>query len=798
MSKFETNPFDRTALVNIDLLAGRANELKQIRFVLRNALRQKKRFRHLLITGKRGVGKTSFLNIIENESPTYNIIPIRINLTNNNSKNSHEFFWTLFNQTMRVFFKKRLFGGRNGPIDIAVNKILNTGSASDPADWVFKMPMERFNYAINKNLPFDFNSFIDDLECFMAELLESENEEFDENTKIVYLIDETQQLFENLQIVEEVRYIIQNQDIGVGFVFAGDHSYQTTTWEKVFGGSQREFEIMDLNYFSEPKAVEEYFSKSLESIGWTSTDIEENLFYRFKRACLDIYILTSGIPSWINVIAFKMFERCMKGETKELRFDKQAQEDVKDLLSKGGFIDSHIIDFINQIPTNYAKWLKIIFASELSTLDDVYFYGKFIISGNDVLYKEQFYSFCKILIEKKIIIPLSKINQNQNGNKAILDDLSNNIFNQQYIAFGEDADKLKQYLQITSKGNYRFVVDHPSFSFISQINTELVREGRKVTEAMASINKSENGLESVDHVIEKLNVKDLDVSEISNHKIHFYYKFFKRLERSRERQILHIRLKNMNSSNVRTWWLYNYDEHENIIGYDRLESKLEKFSANVKKHNSEEENYELDVQIINLTKPNLEYFQDLIIKTKDSKKIQIVIEDKHNELIKSYLKKNSLTEAYSISNFFNELFESGHDLDIQNLNNASYIFLLKNDLEVANGLLSEAKRKAKNKSFDKSELSTIPLIYYNYGILLSKKGKYNLAYHEFENAIDFITDHEIRDNKAGAMQQLKLNEQKEIIFTEIKEGASDTISILDCSRNNINVIDDFFEKTESV
>ena len=63
--KFEINPFDRSALTDYRQLAGRNDELRQIRFTIRKAMKTANRIKSILITGERGVGKTSFLNLIE-------------------------------------------------------------------------------------------------------------------------------------------------------------------------------------------------------------------------------------------------------------------------------------------------------------------------------------------------------------------------------------------------------------------------------------------------------------------------------------------------------------------------------------------------------------------------------------------------------------------------------------------------------------------------------------------------------------------------------------------------------------
>jgi len=665
---------------------------------------------------------------------------------------------------------------------------INSGSNNDLNDWVFKMPIIRHNYLKNKEFPLELSSFIDDLGILINEIRESDKELFDENTKIIYLIDEAQQIFDNHHIIEEIRYIIQEPNLKIGFVFAGDNSYQTSKWENVFGGTQRDFEILDLNYFSEPRAVHEYFSKSLNSVGWTEKEIEETLFYRFQRACMQIYTLTSGKPSWINVIASKMFERCMKGETTLMKFDRQAQEDVKELLSKGGFLDSFLIDFINNLSSKHSKWLRLIFASELSTLDEVFFYAKYIITGADALDKNEFLEFCQKLVEKNIIILFEKSIDSKIGYNKVRKDFQNDMLQKRYIAFGYDSDKLKQWLQINTNGHYHFSVQPPEFSFINQINSELVCDGHNSTEVLLNLNKKPENIDNLNIIITSLNEKKIDIDQFNNHQIFFYYKLFKRLRKSRDRQILYVELGNAISSNHKTWMVYNYDEHQNIVGFNKLESRISKYIENINSFNSENEQYNLKITIQYLDKPNLEYFQKLIIDSKDSKKIRFVIEDKHDELIRSYIKNNDIESSFVIAKFFKELFISGYDLELSNLNNIAYVFMKFDDLDTADELLSEARRKINNGSYDKNDKETIPFIFYNYSIIQFKKGKLRLALEGFIDTKSYIVDNDITDTKAGALNQLKTNDQGLCEVVELKEEDVDEIDILNCSINNIELL----------
>ena len=211
MEKFKSNPFDRTALTDIKLLAGRASEMRHIRFILKNASRELNRIRHILITGNRGVGKTSFLNLIEQESSTNNIIPIRINLTEANSSNSNEFFWYIFHQTINTMFGKGLLYGKGGIIDVAIQNILHSEGLKDQANWIFRTPILRKNYLTNNNSTFEFDLLVNDLCLIRKEISESEKKEYNEKTKLIFLVDETQHIYSNSKIIEDYN-TTQNSD----------------------------------------------------------------------------------------------------------------------------------------------------------------------------------------------------------------------------------------------------------------------------------------------------------------------------------------------------------------------------------------------------------------------------------------------------------------------------------------------------------------------------------------------------------------------------------------------------------
>lgn len=768
MDKFNINPFDRSALTDYKLLAARKNEFTQIRSVLRNSLNQQNRIKSILINGERGVGKTSFLNLIEAECIPNNIIPIRIDLTDTNSKNSNEFFWLIFSQLTSKLFNLGLLGGKGGLIDASIQKILFSNGLDDLVNYVFRTPIIRKHYSNNPNSIFEFDYLIEDLKIIRKHLPDPVGRDFNEKTKFYFLVDESQKIYTNTNILEEIRFIIQHQDLGFGFVFAGDSTYIKSEWESVFGGSQREFEIVCLDYFSEPESIADYFKKSLESVGWSTDEIEDKLFYRFKYACRHIFFLTSGRPAWINIIASKMFERCMNGESPILKFDKQALADVKKILEDSGQIDNNKLELIQTLPKKFQKWLSFIFSCELSTLEKVYFYAKFIFVNENYLSLKDFETFCKDLVDLGII---NFFDDKKDSKTGFNKDLSEkNILIRKYYIFEYESITIKQWLQLNSDGKFSFEGTRPDIKYAKYINSQLL-EGkynaviisRPFVEASMAI--------SISQEITKIDREEYSVSEETYDSIEILYRFLKKLSKSTERQTLYGVLKNVNTGKIKEWNVYNYDDHGKLAGFVNYPNTLiKKFTDIVKSYKTEDQNFELELVIEKIGQHNIEKFQNLIIKSNDTRKIGIILSDKIKELTESYISKSDMQASYKAAIFINNLFSDGHELNLYALNNAAYVFLSKNELDKAEPLLLEAKRKILADDFEKDDLYTACLVLYNLGMLDAIKQDYKKSLKSFKELLEFTQAYEDADRSAGVLNILQKNENNEICITEIRDG----------------------------
>lgn len=762
MAKYDVNPFERSALRDFKLMAGRDEEFKQVRFILRNASKQKTKFRNIMITGDRGVGKTSFLNLIENECEANKLIPIRLNLTENNTKTSNDFFWTLFSQTMEKVLNMGFLEGKGGAIDISIQKILNEENIPDMANWIFSMPIQHKNYRKNPCTILEFDKLIEDIKRIRESIIRSKDERFGDNVKILYLIDEAHNLYSQDTIVQEIRFIIQNQEIGVGFIFAGDNSYQTKGWENVFGGSYREFEIIKLGYFRDPNDVISFFKKSLTSVEFTNSEIEEDLFFRFHRNCLNIYRLTAGKPELINKIACKMFDRLMKGEVKKLNFDKDTQKEVKVMLENSGQLDSVKLDFIDRLPQKYQKWLSKIFASQLYYLEDVHYYGKFHLNKDNSITKDEFRTFCKDLIDRGILSLLVKDNQSSDG-------VEKDILLVPYIAFESTNDTTKHWLQISSDGFYKFGFIRPQKLFFMDINNNLCPDINAGSYLLALRCKEEFRFSKI---ISAINNDSYDIENVTFSILEDIYTACKKIIKSSERYALYGKLINHTSEISDYFNAYNYDEKGNLLAYHDSQIAKDKFITSVSSYNDESNNLSLEIYIDQLVRPDIDKFQKQILLTNDKKKHSIIKEDKMSDLLDLYVNKSEKNESIKIGLFFFELFENGYDLNITELNNSSYVLLELGDFEKASQLLNEGERLIDldikgNNEIEMTEKSSAVLLLYNCGILKAYHSNYDTALKKFQKSLDYIDQMNVVDAEAGVLKVINIDSNNVLSIGEV-------------------------------
>jgi hypothetical protein len=369
MSKFSTNPFDRTVLQNDKLLSGKTHLriLKNIRKELKYQSNNKY-CRSFIIKGERGTGKSSLLKILSNEAANSNFVPVSIYLTENNSSEI-SFFQSLYNGLFNVCKEHEILIDEISKAEISVAK---TEIIEDSRLWVFEFINKLIEYKISNRSASNLISddVLKDFKLIISNIRESSK--FNSNTKIAILIDESQNIFNNSGLLGILRHILQ-ENIGITFFFAVQNQITDSKAIDVFDNLNRNFLVYNLDYFDDINDVKDFFDKSFESIGWKDADIRLNV-NNYNSLVKSIYLLTSGKPEFINRIADSMFRKVIEREDNKLRLNENLLNEITNDLEKSVSFSLIRAEKVLKLRQFEFEWFNLFCGSQFSKPKDIYDY----------------------------------------------------------------------------------------------------------------------------------------------------------------------------------------------------------------------------------------------------------------------------------------------------------------------------------------------------------------------------------------------------------------------------------------
>jgi hypothetical protein len=413
----------------------------------------------------------------------------------------------------------------------------------------------------------------------------------------------------------------------------------------------------------------------------------------------------------------------------------------------------------------------------------------------DFLTETEFEHFCRTLVENGILNLIEKELHTSIGFTHVP---RTNFLDQRYYAFNLENDTIKQWLQISSEGTFRFSLNEPSFKYAQSINSELVFE-KYYTNIILHQEKGTHSSFRLAHIINNINLSKFDLNEEPFQIVEWLFKAFKIIDDSRDKEVLYLELVDKITNKTYAWNIYNYNDKNKIIGYRNSTYTINKIKNNIEKFNNVLTQYFINIYVDKILCMDFKLLESQIIATKDVKKIGIILEDKMQDLVRFYIKENDLKSSFEISDFFYELFETGHDLKINDLNNIAYVFIEKNDLEKATELLNEAKRKLANKSVLHEDLNTSILVYYNSAIIEIKNERFSKALGLFKYIINIIEENDIAEKATAAALKILYIEDQILKLKEIKNknGEMVDINLKDSTQVNIEEIDKYFKLNET-
>jgi hypothetical protein len=314
------NPYDfANPVAEQELFIGRNDELSEIKYYLEHASKARHPI-NIAILGGRAAGKTSLLNITEQEAVKFGLLPVRIDLNEDDAASQMAFFFKIFDAIFTTACSNGAYGGKTAKTFDAYLDV--TCSLAVPEDKTFCPFIFPIQYAKalgsgNPTQPVADHSFRHDLLDIQTEV----------GRPIAILFDEGNVLSKSRVLLQKLRNIFMNTT-GYMLIMTGT-SEMFPLMDEVFSPIIRQFKKIPLGQFKEIRETRRLIRRYLEISGLEP----ESLFDFDDNSDLsDIHNLTSGRPYEIQLVCHTLFRRVQQKRTDKMRLDIGAIEEVRQQL----------------------------------------------------------------------------------------------------------------------------------------------------------------------------------------------------------------------------------------------------------------------------------------------------------------------------------------------------------------------------------------------------------------------------------------------------------------------------------
>ncbi len=368
-----SNPFDFANPVQVPgLFVGRDSELRDVDYYLEHA-RSADHAINLALVGERASGKTSLLNMIEQESSRRGLCPVRIDLNEGDAENNLAFFFKVFDSILSTAVHRPsgggdtnglCFGGPSGKIyDTYLDMISAFSVPDDKISCPFLFPIQYAKAMARATVsaPISDQILKADFRKFAAEVA----------TTLVLLFDECDVLSSQRVLLEMLRNIFMNLPRFM-LVFTGTPRL-FPVMDDVFSPIVRQFKKIEVNPFDDPRKTEECIAAPLRSSGMSELFRRSDPTHR--RTMFEIHELTGGKPYEIQLVAHFMFKRIQQGMASSLQLDVDVLDVVLQELARGQNVGARsVIAGVRELNRSDLRILNAVCrCGYRGTLDQIWF-----------------------------------------------------------------------------------------------------------------------------------------------------------------------------------------------------------------------------------------------------------------------------------------------------------------------------------------------------------------------------------------------------------------------------------------
>lgn len=347
--KLIPNPYKRSPIKKQEDLAGRARELKSIRYYLN--LTAAGQSPHLALIGQRGVGKTSLLNGAESIAKELKLLPVRLDM-NEQKANSQWIFWKDLYQTLALaMVKAGCWGGEQGIIYAELLRMIYARQPGNLDKAVMQIP---YVFSCHQGDPSSFECpdalVVHDFEACMAEL---QDKGF---AGIALLIDEADCLGKNIPLLQMFRNIFQIVE-RCSLLLAGTEAVFPALSE-VFSPIPRQFHRIDINPFAR-------WSDTLDLVLLPFRSFPKEDFINFApepHVIQELHQLCGGAPDEVQLYCHHMYRSLENGSAEQMSLSPQVfREVLREYRANSSTNVDGILNAIERLPDKLlyeSKWLS--------------------------------------------------------------------------------------------------------------------------------------------------------------------------------------------------------------------------------------------------------------------------------------------------------------------------------------------------------------------------------------------------------------------------------------------------------
>ena len=340
------NPYDfANPVTKRKLFSGRETELDEIRYYLDHAMYAPRPI-SLALIGSRASGKTSLLNIAEQEAQQRNFCTVRIDLDESHAKNELAFFSKFFHAILLSAVSQGSFNGLQGKTFLTYLDMVTTNEVPEDKDFcpfLFPIQYAKATMAQSESVGMLDDSIKRDMHVIQDEV----------DKPIIILMDECDILIKNAPILQKIRNIFMHMEGYMILLAATPQLFPLL--DKVFSPIIRQLKRISIHEFKEEEDSRRCMDNPLREANIDPIELFSNETYK------EVHELSGGKPYEINLICHVLFRHYQKNSHKRMALNASVLEDIRNELDKSQDISHRrVLQAIKDLSRSELKGLGLL------------------------------------------------------------------------------------------------------------------------------------------------------------------------------------------------------------------------------------------------------------------------------------------------------------------------------------------------------------------------------------------------------------------------------------------------------